>query len=114
MFFTTRTLLVLAATASLCACSDNNVQAPTAPATNNVTTSPPANLTTVSFDGDQQTIWPFAGTDLSGSASDPINLIFRGHADVRSLRAALMALNGDRTAFGFPNAFPFNCTWSDA
>ena len=25
-----------------------------------------------------------------------------------------MALNGDRTAFGLPNAFPFNCTWTDA
>jgi hypothetical protein len=41
-------------------------------------------------------------------------VIFTGESDPRSIRAALLSLNGDRTALGFPNAFPFNCTWSDA
>ena len=40
--------------------------------------------------------------------------MFLGDADPRLIRQALLALNGDRTAFGFPNAFPFNCTWADA
>jgi hypothetical protein len=41
-------------------------------------------------------------------------LIFTGHADPVEIRAALLALSGDRTAFGFPAAYPFNATWSDA
>jgi hypothetical protein len=57
--------------------------------------------------------WPFTGTDLAGTASDPINLIFPG-ADPRDIRAALLSVNGDRTMFGFPNVPPFNCTWADA
>jgi hypothetical protein len=60
------------------------------------------------------TFWPYTGTDYSGSPSDPINLVFLGDADPRLIRQALMALDGDRTAFGFPNEFPFNCTWTDA
>lgn len=51
---------------------------------------------------------------LAGTASDPIGLLFTGQTDPRSLRAALLFLDGDRTAFGFPDAFPFNCTWRDA
>lgn len=62
----------------------------------------------------QQTIelWPFTGFGF-GVQSDPVNLIWIGQADPRVLRAALLRLNGDRTAFGFPNVFPFNCTWHD-
>ncbi|HET8647603.1 MAG TPA: hypothetical protein VFO85_19045, partial [Vicinamibacteria bacterium] len=45
---------------------------------------------------------------------DPVNLIFEGASDPREVRAALLSVNGDRTAFGLPNAFPFNCTWADA
>jgi len=29
-------------------------------------------------------------------------------------KTALRSLDGDRSAFGLPNAFPFNCTWTDA
>lgn len=43
-----------------------------------------------------------------------MNLVFAGDVDILSLRAALTGLDGDRNAFGFPNAFPFNCTWTDA
>jgi len=58
--------------------------------------------------------WPFLGTSLSGAPQDPINLLFAGQSDPRAIRAALLMLDGNRTAFGFPNAFPFNCTWQDA
>jgi hypothetical protein len=75
---------------------------------------PPPGLQTIGFEGDQLTLWPFTGTDLAGTASDPINIVFSGKADPRSLRAALFTLNGNREAYGLPNVFPFNCTWSDA
>lgn len=59
-------------------------------------------------------LWPYTGTNFSGAPQDPINLIFFGENDPRQIRAALMSLGGNRSAFGFPAAFPFNCTWSDA
>jgi hypothetical protein len=74
----------------------------------------PSGLVKVEVDGRMLKMWPFTGTDLAGTASDPINLVFFGEADPRAIRQVLFALGGDRTAFGFPNAFPFNCTWSDA
>jgi len=79
-------------------------------------TSPPspAELATVSFGGEDVTFWPYTGMDFSGNGSDPINLVFAGEADPLRIRSALMALDGDRTAFGFPNVYPFNATWSDA
>jgi len=75
---------------------------------------PPAGLVVVPLGADSETLWPFTGTGVPGEASDPINLIFQGDADPRPIRQALLALDGDRTAFGFPAAFPFNCTWADA
>lgn len=75
---------------------------------------PPPSTVTVTLGSQSETIWPFTGNDFSGSGLDPINLIFTGTADPRSIRDALMSLDGNRTAFGFPNSFPFNCTWSDA
>jgi len=75
---------------------------------------PPAGVLRLDLADGPLTLWPFTGTDLAGTASDPINLIFVGDADPRQVRQALMALDGDRTAYGFPDAFPFNCTWSDA
>lgn len=73
--------------------------------------APPPDLVIVPGVG---TFWPFTGTNFSGIRQDPINLVFIGKADPRALRAALLLLDGDRTAFGFPNAFPFNLTWQDA
>ena len=58
--------------------------------------------------------WPYSGTNFSGAAQDPINLIFLGDADPRQIRHILGELDGNRSAFGFPQAFPFDCTWSDA
>ena len=57
-------------------------------------------------------LWPFTGFGF-GEQSDPVNLIWIGQADPLRLRAALLQLTGDRTAVGFPNVFPFNCTWHD-
>lgn len=59
-------------------------------------------------------MWPYTGVDFSGTPQDPINLVFLGDADPRQIRAILAGLDGNRTAFGLPPAFPFDCTWSDA
>jgi hypothetical protein len=59
--------------------------------------------------------YPYTLNDFEAEDQDPINLVFTGNVDPRQIRAALLALpDGDRTGFGFPNAFPFNCTWKDA
>jgi hypothetical protein len=58
--------------------------------------------------------WPYTGTDYSGAPSDPVNLVFLGDADPRLIRQALLALDGDRAAWGLPPVFPFNCKWADA
>jgi hypothetical protein len=72
---------------------------------------PPAGV--VTFTGALEA-WPYSGVNFSGAPQDPINLVFLGDADPRQIRAVLGQLNGNRSAFGFPNAFPFDCTWSDA
>lgn len=75
---------------------------------------PPSGLVTVSLGSEQLEFWPYTGTNFSGTPQDPINLIFFGEADPRDIRAALLSLDGDRGAFGFPPAAPFNSTWDDA
>jgi hypothetical protein len=76
--------------------------------------TPPAGVVPVALDGTQAEFWPYTGADLSGTPQDPINLVFTGQADPRAIRAALLGLGGDRTAFGLPAVYPFNCVWSDA
>ncbi len=73
----------------------------------------PAPLVTVDVGGESLTFWPFTSSNLA-TPDDPVNLIFTGQANPQQLRSALMGLDGDRTMFGFPDAFPFNCTWTDA
>lgn len=73
----------------------------------------PAGLVTLHFDSDSATLWPWTGTDFSGQASDPINLVFLGDADPRQVRQALLSLDGDRRSLGLPWA-AFSCTWRDA
>jgi hypothetical protein len=73
--------------------------------------TPPPDPVTVSLGSRTYTLWPYTSTDLS-SPSDPVNLVIL-NADPREVRQALLALNGDRTAFGFPAVSPFDCTWSD-
>ncbi len=72
----------------------------------------PSPLVSVPLPSQALHLWPFTGFGF-GTPSDPVNLIWIGRADPRRLRAALLRLDGDRTAMGFPNAFPFNCTWHD-
>jgi hypothetical protein len=74
----------------------------------------PAPIAVASLGERSVELWPYTGTNFSGTPQDPINLIFFGENDPRQIRAALMSLSGNRSAFGFPAAFPFNCTWSDA
>lgn len=76
--------------------------------------TPPSGLVTVSLGSEQLEFWPYTGTNFSGQRQDPINLIFFGEADPRDIRAALLSLDGDRSAFGFPPVAPFNSTWDDA
>jgi len=74
----------------------------------------PADLVTLDLGGRTEAIWPYTSADLSLTPKDPLNLVFLGAADPRQIRAALFALDGNRSAFGLPNAFPFDCTWADA
>jgi hypothetical protein len=75
---------------------------------------PPGGLVTVSFGSRSLEFWPYTGSSFDGTPVDPVNVIFLGQADPLQIRAALLALDGDRTAYGFPNVFPFNARWSDA
>lgn len=75
---------------------------------------PPGGLVDITVAGETLKLWPYTGTNFSGKPQDPLNLIFVGQADPVQIRATLLALDGDRTALGFPDAFPFNATWSDA
>jgi len=74
----------------------------------------PEALVSIDVGGHAQTVWPYTSADLTDRPSDPLNLVFAGEADPRQIRAALFALDGNRTAIGLPDVFPFNCTWSDA
>jgi hypothetical protein len=74
----------------------------------------PDGTVAVQLGPDSETLWPYTGTDFTGTPSDPLNLVFLGDADPRQVRQALMSLGGDRTAYGVPNQFPFNCVWADA
>ncbi len=72
---------------------------------------PPSGLVTISLGGESIEAWPYTGSDF-GTASDPLNLVFAGNTDARRIRAALLALDGNRA--GFPPVYPFNQRWSDA
>jgi hypothetical protein len=76
--------------------------------------TPPSDLASISYGGGSISFWPYTGATYDGVPSDPINLIFTGHADPVQIRAALIALDGDRSAFGMPPVPPFNSRWSDA
>jgi hypothetical protein len=77
----------------------------------------PANPVTIQLASGTETLHPFTTHRFpvaSPEQEDPVNLVFEGAADPREVRAALMSVDGDRTAFGLPSAFPFNCTWTEA
>jgi len=73
----------------------------------------PTPLVTVAGPTSSVEIWPFTTSLIGAPGSDPMNLVFPD-VDVRSLRAALMMLGGDRSAFGLPNVPPFDCTWKES
>lgn len=116
---TARAGAMIAAAATIAACSDAHPtaapnaiasQARVAAAQDPNDPAAPAGLVTVGT----STFWPYTGDDFTGAAKDPINAIFTGYADPLRIRAALRRLDGNRSAFGLPNAAPFNCTWKDA
>jgi hypothetical protein len=74
----------------------------------------PGGTVTVPVAGGAVAFWPYTGESFDGRPQDPVNLILTGRADPRSVRAALLRLDGNRTALGFPPVAPFDCTWSDA
>jgi hypothetical protein len=76
--------------------------------------APAPSLSSITIDGEVSSLWPYTGVNFSGVGQDPINLIFAGQASPLQIRAALRQLDGNRTAFGLPPVFPFDCTWSDA
>ena len=98
------------------ACDERPTTAPAAaspkPNATRVGAPAPSPLVPVALSGQTLQLWPFSGFGF-GQPSDPVSLIWIGNSDPRALRAALLLLDGDRTAFGFPSAFPFNCTWHD-
>lgn len=102
---------------ALSACSDGNPIAPimSAPSpTKGIAgnESPaPGGMVTVALGSESLPLWPFTGSDFSGAAKDPINLIFLGKADPREIRASLMSLPGS----GRPGPLAgITCTWDDA
>lgn len=67
------------------------------------------------------TFYPYTRIEFAGGDDyDPVNLLFTGHADPRTIRALLLGLDGNRTAAlgpsvpGYPAVAPFNCLWHDA
>jgi hypothetical protein len=74
----------------------------------------PTATATVTVGDASLTFWPYTGTSYDATPVDPINVVFRGEVDPRRIREALLALDGDRTAFGLPDMPPFNMTWRDA
>jgi hypothetical protein len=72
-------------------------------------------LVTVSLNKKSVTFWPYTGSSFDAMPIDPVNLIFVGEADPVEIRSALLALDGDRSAYGFPSGFfPFDQRWTDA
>ena len=102
------------ATAILSGCADEPGPLEPAELTKaSVVEGEPGGLTTVALGSGDLVFWPYTSAAINGPESDPINLIFPSR-DPREVRASLLFLNGDRTAFGLPNAPPFNCVWKEA
>jgi hypothetical protein len=95
-------------------CADQRDPLEPTPSTSaSVVEGEPAGLTAVAVGSGHVVFWPFTSSMINGPESDPINLIFPSR-DARDIRASLLFLNGDRTAFGLPNTEPFNCVWKEA
>lgn len=106
---------------ALAGCSETQSALPTSPvkpaaAHAAKTAAAPSPIVELAIPGNTLHLYPFVGSTFGAvpDSADPINIIFTGNAKPLGLRAALLALDGDRTSFGLPDQFPFNCTWSDA
>jgi len=75
---------------------------------------PPTELVDIQYAGETLACWPYTGVSYDGEPQDPINLVFVGEADPVQIRAALLSLDGDRSAYGFPPVAPFDAIWCDA
>jgi hypothetical protein len=76
--------------------------------------APPPGLVDIAFAGETLACWPYTGRSYDGEPVDPVNLVFVGEADPVRIRAALLSVDGDRTAYGFPPVAPFDMKWADA
>jgi hypothetical protein len=99
--------------ALLAGCADQDPTAPNADLHYAVADDPAPPTVAITLGAQQLMLWPYTSATIGGPESDPINLIFPDR-DPREVRAALLFLDGNRTAFGMPNAAPFNCTWKEA
>jgi hypothetical protein len=109
-------VLVMIACTSETPVSDNGTNSPVGVTSQDAGTAnvaPPSGLVHVSYEGSGLDLWPYLTPD-GERMEDPVNMIFVGEAGALQIRAALLALDGDRTAYGFPPVFPFNATWSEA
>lgn len=73
----------------------------------------PAPLLSVVQGVNELEFWPYTAVDFSGTSQDPVNVILYGKADPRDVRAALLALDGNRDPNVFPPIPPFNSVWTD-
>jgi hypothetical protein len=72
----------------------------------------PPDTTVVTLGPRSMELWPYTGTDFTGTPSDPVNLFFV-NTDPRALRQALLALDDDRPQIA-PVPLPIDrCTWID-
>jgi hypothetical protein len=101
------------ALAAVSGCADERDPLEPARTSGSVVEGEPAGVTTVSLGSGDLVFWPFTSSAINGPETDPINLVFPSR-DAREIRAALLFLDGNRTAFGLPSAAPFNCVWKEA
>jgi len=100
---------MLAAAIGAIACSEDRNPAGPEPRLEAGKAAPaPASLVSASYDGATITLWPYTTDDFQ-SPSDPVNLLFIGNSDPRTIRAALLSVDENRV--GFP--LPLACRWQD-
>ena len=90
------------------ACDDRReTVAPIPSADASVRSAPaPSPLVTVASGDAALALWPYITDHVT---MDPVNVLFVGAADPRSIRAALLSLSDDHS--GFPVSLP--CRWQD-
>jgi hypothetical protein len=120
-----RTSLLVLATALVVACDAGSPAQPELRLANGARQDAPAPAGVISTGivgmPGTLTLHPYTRTEFAaGQDFDPINVVFMGHADPRTIRALLLGLDGNRTTplgagiSGYPAAAPFDCRWHDA